>query len=46
MIDTELLRNNPDILKEEVKKRGLDIDVDSDVKLDEKRRSLIFQVDQ
>jgi len=46
LIDTELLRNNPDILKEEVKKRGLDIDVDSDVKLDEKRRSLIFQVDQ
>ncbi|MGM0366404.1 MAG: serine--tRNA ligase [Actinomycetota bacterium] len=46
MIDLELLRENPGILKEEIKKRGMDIDVDSDVGLDRKRRQLIFRVEQ
>ncbi len=46
MIDLELLRNSPDLLKDEARKRGLDIDIDLGIKLDEKRRSLIFEVDR
>lgn len=46
MIDLELLRNNPDTIKEEISKRRMDIDVDADILLDQKRRSLIFEVEQ
>ncbi|MDZ7839112.1 MAG: serine--tRNA ligase [Actinomycetota bacterium] len=46
MIDIELLRNNPDIIREEIKKRNSNIDLDSDIQLDEKRRGLIFEVEQ
>ncbi len=46
MIDLELLRENPEIIREEIKKRGMKIDVDRDIELDEKRRKLIFKVDE
>ncbi|MCG9479086.1 MAG: serine--tRNA ligase [Actinomycetia bacterium] len=46
MIDIELLRNNPDMIRAEIKKRNLNIDLDSDIQLDEKRRGLIFEVEQ
>ncbi len=46
MIDLELLRNNPEIIKEEIKKRQMKIDVDKDIKLDDGRRSLIFEIDE
>lgn len=46
MIDLELLRKNPEIFKNEVKKRGMKIDVDGDLALDSRRRSLIFKVDE
>ncbi|MFO7928868.1 MAG: serine--tRNA ligase [Candidatus Humimicrobiaceae bacterium] len=46
MIDLELLRDNPEIIREEIKKRGMEIDVDRDIGLDEKRRKLIFKVDE
>lgn len=36
MIDLELLRNNPDTIKEEISKRRMDIDVDADILLDQK----------
>ena len=41
MIDLELLRKNPEIIEEEIKNRGMKIDVRADVKLDTERRSLI-----
>ena len=46
MIDLELLRKNPEIFKNEVKKRGMKIDVDGDLAIDSRRRSLIFKVDE
>ena len=46
MIDLELLRDNPEIIREEIKKRGMGIDVEGDIRLDEKRRKLIFKVDE
>lgn len=46
MIDVELLRKNPEIFKVEIEKRGMKIDIDSDLKLDAQRRGLIFKVDE
>ncbi|MBM3705837.1 MAG: serine--tRNA ligase, partial [Actinobacteria bacterium] len=46
MIDLDSFRKNPEIYRQEIKKRNMKIDVDSDLALDEKRRSLIFKVDQ
>ncbi len=46
MIDIELFRKNPDIFREEIKKRNLKIDIDQDIELDKKRRNLIFKVDE
>lgn len=46
MIDLELLRNHPEILKKEIEKRGLDVDIDSGITMDKKRRSLIFEVEK
>ena len=46
MIDLELLRKNPEIIEEEIKNRGMKIDVRADVKLDTERRSLIVRIDE
>jgi seryl-tRNA synthetase len=46
VIDVELLRKNPEIFKVEIEKRGMKIDIDSDLKLDAQRRGLIFKVDE
>ena len=45
MIDLELLRKNPEIIEEEIKNRGMKIDVRADIKLDTERRSLIVRID-
>lgn len=45
MIDLELLRNNPEIIEAEIKKRGLDIDISVGLKLDKERRDLIIKVE-
>ena len=45
MIDLDHLRKNPEIFKEEIKKRNMAINVDEDLRLDEKRRGLIFETD-
>lgn len=45
MIDLEFLRSNPDLIKTEIKKRGLNIDVGFGIKLDRKRRELIVKVE-
>lgn len=46
MIDIELFRKNPQIFKEEIKKRGFKINVDRGVELDRKKRELIAGVDR
>lgn len=46
MIDLELLRKNPEIFKDEIKKRGIKINIDNDLALDSERRNLIFKVDE
>jgi len=46
VIDLELLRKNPEIIEEEIKNRGMKIDVRADVKLDTERRSLIVRIDE
>jgi len=46
VIDLELFRKNPEVFKEEVRKRNLKIDVDADIKLDIERRNLIFKIDE
>ena len=33
MIDLELLRKNPEVVKEEIKKRGIKLDVNTDIEL-------------
>jgi len=45
MIDIKILQKSPDLIKEEVKKRGFKIDVDAITKLDEDRRELITRID-
>jgi seryl-tRNA synthetase len=46
LIDLELLRKNPEIFKDEIKKRGIKINIDNDLALDSERRNLIFKVDE
>jgi len=43
MIDIELFRKNPEIFEEEIKKRGMKIDVSDGVSLDRQRRELTFK---
>lgn len=46
MLDIKLIRNNPEILKKALKDRNSNISVDDLLKLDEKRRDILFQVEQ
>lgn len=46
MIDLKILQKNPERIKEEVRKRGLSIDVDEMVSLDSRRRSLLMEIEE
>lgn len=46
MLDIKLVRNNPELIREAVKKRGEEIELDGFLKLDEKRRELLYEVEQ
>jgi len=46
VIDLEILRKNPEIIEEEIKKRGMKIDVRADIKLDIERRGFIARIDE
>ena len=46
MIDIELFRKDPDIFREEIKKRGIKIDTSEGISLDKERRELTFRVDE
>lgn len=46
MINPELLRKNPDVIRRAIKNRGMDIDVDEIVRLDVRRRELQTTVEE
>src|SRR3989344_1137122 len=46
MIDIKLLRDNPNFIKEAVARKSYHIDIDEILKLDERRRNLIQEVEE
>jgi len=46
MLDIKLIRSNPDLLKNAIKNRKSNIDVEGLIALDEKRRELLYKVEQ
>jgi len=46
MIDIKLLRDDPDVVREALEKRGSNADLDAILELDARRRELVFQADE
>ena len=46
MLDRRFIRKNPDAVREGLKKKGVEFDLDGFLALDEKLRSLIQESDQ
>lgn len=46
MLDVKLLRQNPEMVRESLDNRGAVADLDEFLKLDEKRRNLLFEVEK
>jgi len=46
MLDLKFIRENQDIVKEALKNRGIKLDIDECLKLDEERRKLLVEVEQ
>lgn len=46
MLDIKILRQNPEIIKDALKKRNNDLDIDPAVKLDKKRREILVDVER
>ncbi|MBL7502743.1 serine--tRNA ligase [Frankia sp. CNm7] len=46
MLDKRFIRENPDVVKQAVRVKGLDLDVDELLQLDQDNRKLQFEVDQ
>ncbi|MCL6480062.1 MAG: serine--tRNA ligase [Peptococcaceae bacterium] len=46
MLDIKLLRNNPEVVREALRKRGSDFDLEPFLRLDEKRRQKLVVVEQ
>lgn len=46
MLDIKILRQNPEIIKEALKKRNSDLDITPAIELDKKRRELLVDVEQ
>ncbi|MDA9640910.1 serine--tRNA ligase [Candidatus Actinomarina] len=46
MLDQQILRNNLDALKDNLERRGLDIDIDFLVQQDEKKRAIKFEAEK
>ena len=46
MLDQQILRNNLDALKDNLERRGLNIDVDFLVQQDEKKRAIKFEAEK
>lgn len=46
MLDLKFVRNNPDVVKEALAKRNADINLDDFLRKEEKRRQIIYEVEQ
>ena len=46
MLDLKFIRDNKDLVKDAIKKRGMKLDIDEFLKLDEEKRSLLLESEQ
>ena len=46
MLDIKIIRNNPDLVKDNIKKRNLDLDLDMFLKIDAEKLDLLVKVDE
>jgi seryl-tRNA synthetase len=46
MLDIAFIRSNPDVVKQAAKNKGIDVDIDKLLEVDERRRKLITTVDE
>jgi seryl-tRNA synthetase len=46
MLDIAFIRSNPDVVKQAAKNKGIDVDIDKLLEVDEQRRKLITSVDE
>ena len=46
MLDIKILRQNPEIIKDALKKRNNDLDITPAVELDKKRREILVDVER
>ena len=46
MLDIKIIRENPELVKDNIKKRNLTLDVDAFLELDKEKNSLIVKTDE
>ena len=46
MIDVRIIRTNPELIMDAARKKGIDLDIEPFLKLDEERREILYQVEQ
>jgi len=46
MLDIKIIRNNPDLVKDNIKKRNLTLDLDKFLEIDAEKLDLIVKVDE
>jgi len=46
MLDIKIIRNNPDLVKDNIKKRNLNLDLDLFLELDKQKLDFIIKVDE
>jgi seryl-tRNA synthetase len=46
MIDIKIIRQNPELIKDNIKKRNLTLDLDEFLKIDSEKLDLIIKVDE
>ena len=46
MLDIKILRQNPEIIKDALKKRNNDLDIEPAIELDKQRRAILTEVEQ
>jgi len=46
MLDIKIIRNNPDLVKDNIKKRNLSLDLDKFLEIDAEKLDLLVKVDE
>jgi seryl-tRNA synthetase len=46
MLDIKIIRNNPDLVRDNIKKRNLNLDLDKFLEIDSQKLDLIIKVDE